>query len=585
METKFLSFINGQKYMSSIIILLFLFNPDYSKGITQEHSDSLKIAIDVTTSPAEKVKILLELSGELTDKSPSEALQFALEALELSENNKFSNELIRSRNALAEIFMKSTRYKEAIEMSIKARNEAEESGDSPEMIRAILNIGIIYNDLGNYEKSSEYFFTGLKLSEQIDDKKYIAKSLNSIGVLYHNQQNYEKALEYYFKALNLSKEIGDKKGVAKGLNNIASIYGTQGNSEKARVYLVEALTYNLQENELYMAGVNYLNLGYYYQEQGQFDSAKYFYESARDIYNELGNSTALISTEVFFTEYYIATGDLDESLRHAREAMKGANRHGLKKLIYETASLMNTIFLKKGDSLLAYKYKALTLQIKDSLNIEEKQTELTSLELQYALDKAEQQIRLDRQRLVMIRIIIGISLVFIVIFIILLWSRLRMKAKAVIFEKEKLKSDLELQSKDLTSNAMNLMKKNETLSKIADRLKVLQKESVGDETRNALSKIRIELNKLVEDEGWEEFEVRFKQVHINFYNGILKKFPGLTPQEQRLCAFLRLNMTTKEISDLTGQRLTAIEMSRSRLRKKLQLTNTNQSLVNFLNQF
>jgi len=128
------------------------------------------------------------------------------------------------------------------------------------------------------------------------------------------------------------------------------------------------------------------------------------------------------------------------------------------------------------------------------------------------------------------------------------------------------------------------MKKNEMLSHIAAKMKTIQKEAVKEETRSALRTIMAELNKAVDEEAWEEFNIRFQQVHNDFFTKINEKYPTLSPNEQRLCAFLKLNMTTKEISELTGQRISTIEIARTRLRKKLGITNTQTNLVSFLRQ-
>jgi len=73
-------------------------------------------------------------------------------------------------------------------------------------------------------------------------------------------------------------------------------------------------------------------------------------------------------------------------------------------------------------------------------------------------------------------------------------------------------------------------------------------------------------------------------VHKDFYDALLRRFPELTPSELKLCAFLKLNMTTKEISELTGQRLNTLENARYRLRQKLGITNSEANLVTFLAQ-
>jgi DNA-binding CsgD family transcriptional regulator len=74
-----------------------------------------------------------------------------------------------------------------------------------------------------------------------------------------------------------------------------------------------------------------------------------------------------------------------------------------------------------------------------------------------------------------------------------------------------------------------------------------------------------------DDKIWKEFEIRFQEVHQDFYSRLNERFPDLTPNEKKLAAFLRLNMTTKDISAITFQLPDSIKTARSRLRKKLGL--------------
>ena len=81
---------------------------------------------------------------------------------------------------------------------------------------------------------------------------------------------------------------------------------------------------------------------------------------------------------------------------------------------------------------------------------------------------------------------------------------------------------------------------------------------------------------------WKDFEERFREVHKEFYNKVNIQFPNLTENEKKLCALLRLNMTTKEVATITHQNPNTIEVARTRLRKKLGLSNKDISLVSFL---
>jgi DNA-binding CsgD family transcriptional regulator len=71
-------------------------------------------------------------------------------------------------------------------------------------------------------------------------------------------------------------------------------------------------------------------------------------------------------------------------------------------------------------------------------------------------------------------------------------------------------------------------------------------------------------------------------VHADFYKNLNQINPDLTPNERRLCAFLKLNMSTKDISAITGQTPHSIKIARARLRKKFNLTNSDTSLLAFL---
>ncbi len=138
-----------------------------------------------------------------------------------------------------------------------------------------------------------------------------------------------------------------------------------------------------------------------------------------------------------------------------------------------------------------------------------------------------------------------------------------------------------MRNKELTTHVMSMIRKNELIRQIAEVLSQ-SKLNLDDKNRNFINSIIKDLNNIQDESVWEEFEVRYQNVHNEFYDKLQKISPNLSTNERRLCAFLRLNMTTKEISSITGQTLRSIEVARTRLRKKLQLTNSEMSLTEFL---
>ena len=131
---------------------------------------------------------------------------------------------------------------------------------------------------------------------------------------------------------------------------------------------------------------------------------------------------------------------------------------------------------------------------------------------------------------------------------------------------------------------MNLLKKNEFIVEHTRRLIEIQHQTQEEDTKTNILQIIQSLQRDSGEKAWDEFELRFRQVHSGFYDRLLKNYPDLTSNELKLCALLRLNLTTKEICELTGQRPASLEVARSRMRKKLGISNPQTNLITFLTQ-
>lgn len=83
------------------------------------------------------------------------------------------------------------------------------------------------------------------------------------------------------------------------------------------------------------------------------------------------------------------------------------------------------------------------------------------------------------------------------------------------------------------------------------------------------------------DKDWEEFKLYFEDVHKDFFGQLKEQYPSLSPNELRLCALLKLNLSVKEMASLMGISPESVKMARHRLRKKLGLT-SDQNLVEFM---
>ncbi|MDX1628650.1 MAG: LuxR C-terminal-related transcriptional regulator, partial [Fulvivirga sp.] len=137
---------------------------------------------------------------------------------------------------------------------------------------------------------------------------------------------------------------------------------------------------------------------------------------------------------------------------------------------------------------------------------------------------------------------------------------------------EKLKAEVERQNKELATSTMHLLNKNSFITSVKNNISTVLKRSKNQEVKNALGKIMNNIEKnIAEDEDWEHFAIHFDQVHGDFTKRIKENYPDLTPQEMKLSAYLRMNLSTKEIAHLLNISVRGVEVARYRLRKKLEL--------------
>ena len=145
---------------------------------------------------------------------------------------------------------------------------------------------------------------------------------------------------------------------------------------------------------------------------------------------------------------------------------------------------------------------------------------------------------------------------------------------------EKLKTEVEFKNKELVSTTMHLLNKNEFMINLKTKLDGLIK--TGQPKSDEIKRIIKTINKNIdEDANWDQFTMHFDQVHGDFLKKLTNLYPDLSPQDIKLAAYLRINLTSKDIAQLLSISVRGVEISRYRLRKKLNI-DRNTNLVTFM---
>ena len=157
------------------------------------------------------------------------------------------------------------------------------------------------------------------------------------------------------------------------------------------------------------------------------------------------------------------------------------------------------------------------------------------------------------------------------------FKELETKQELMKIKNEQLEQDFESKNRELAASTMNLIKKNELLSEIKEDLK-RNSEAGNSNFKSVISTINKNIS---EEDTWNVFKDAFNNADKDFLKKVKNLHPSLTPNDLRLCAYLRLNLSSKEIAPLLNISVRSVEIKRYRLRKKMDLPH-EQGLVEYI---
>lgn len=549
--------------LKQIVILLFLFPSTFTFGQRER---------DVNPSDR-KVQFQLELSEKLIRKNLDSALTVALLAK-------------RKLSAHTPITLK---------------------------VGVFNNLGDIYHIKGDAALSLNYFLQSMSIVDSAlylhpeDTRLSLLKTdvLLRIGTFHLQLKNDEKALHYYGLALTNLEEANaatPKSEIAlrklKVYNNMAAVFIGQEDFDRALVYFRNALELNEVIRDKSYQGSILNNMGICYLNKKELDLASHYLQQSlkirKDIGDELGQAQVLNSiakNEVFKGNFHLAKDHFKLALALSRKT--GNNASALISL--ESLSSVCDTLGNYREALTYYKaYKSLNDKI---FNLESK-TVIASLEEKHKResDKKVYELKLKESESNRLKSQFNVLILFLLLlvalfFIIIMRNRIQrsklqqeklaLERKNLKLERITLEENLESKEKELTAKSLFLLKNTELIARITENLQKAR-PTFSRENQQLIQEIISDLRSNQHNIGWEEFELHFTKVHSQFYETLQQKFPRLTPNEKKLCAFLRLNMSTKDISAITNQSVNSITVARTRLRKKLGIDGDGVHLINFL---
>ena len=467
---------------------------------------------------------------------------------------------------------------------------AKNRKDSLLLLRLITLDAAVQSNIDDQKKSIEQGLYALELARKIKDRPREAAALKALGSSYHYASNYERALQYKKKALIAYEALNDFPMVGVMLNNIGNGVSVMGDEKAAIPYFEKSLKISREFQNNNMIAITSFNLGRSYVRLGlPKKGIPHFQES---LYISK-NITKAPKTEMWALN---GAGNAYNKLNQPLKAIP---------LLTRTIKISDSIN-RKADKAVAYDYRSSSYEllgqlekslndarrfkeVADSISEIERLEEIERLTVVYETEKKEQQIARQKTEISLLeekekvsrlqKIAMGGGLGLSALVLGFGFYGFRQKTKRNLLEKQKVdvelafkKSELEFKRKELTTQALQLAKKNETLENLKQKASELKSSQVHNGYQQLITAINFDLQ---DDNNWENFARYFEEVHKDFNSNVAKNYPEVTSNELRLMALLKMNLSSKEIANILNISIHGIKKARQRLRKKMQLSSTD----------
>ncbi len=562
---------------------------------------------------------LLEAAGyrgsafELSGKNDSALKYYSImraEAFRLKDTSK----MIHVSYLLGSLFIEMESNDSVAFWLRKGMALAVQTHDTAEQAKFLTHIGNYYLRCNQSDSAMQCFTRAVLYYLKTADSVSLAQAYRNLGNLLVNQGFQRKAIPLFLSAIQINQRLGKKIEVGLDYSNIAIAY-KKVRKDSAYYYFqmaMKPLTESGSISNLMVIKFNYAN---YLKSNGDIAAAEILYKEVLQIsivnhiqQGELYSLNMLAKTAVIRKDQ--AGADL-----YFDKALKFASGNKLTNDILRICNDRFEGYLALNNAAGALKYYTLWNKMNDSLQTITQQDAVVKYQTLYEAEKKNMEIKLleterekDRIKSRYIYMLFLFSMLAVIAVLYVIWLRGRnTRQRLIISETVQKSQQLELNNKELliinkdqetaldkkeietsqrllVSKMLILSHNSEFLSGLLTELQFLNQKLDNTEQQESLKIILASLKSQVQPKRWDDFQQQYMESHKDFFRKLNEIHPGLTAGDHRLCAMLRMNLSIKEITELTLQNPRAVEMARHRLRQKFGIER-DENLNAYLAQF
>lgn len=562
--------------------------------------------IDRLPNDTVKIKKLLYLGDKYCATNNQKALYYLQESLYLANRLDYQTGIAWSYLWMGRVYYYKDEYNLARTSLNKARHILEGLADDFGWAFYYFAMGSISHLQGDQVNALSEFQQVVYFSRLAGSKLYESAGNMSLGTIHHNRKEFDEAMQYFQTSLILKIEIDDQKGIANIYTALGRLFADNKQYDSARMYYNKGHEIRLQRNDPRAIANSLVAIAKLEAEVGNYEESKDKLLEALSIYKNLNEKTGICMVKTSLAYALNGIGDRALAMEYMLQATDEARRMknpGLLLKAYKTEARMRSV---NGQYDQAYQLAVKAGILQDSLNSANREDIIQEMEARYQLEQKNTEIDIlsnrnsTQQKNI---ILLSVSIGALALILLLLAVLLRLKAKAhqrqkklleqekTIFEQEEkikqkemllLHESVESKNRELATKAIEMLRVNETIGEVINKLESMCKVHAGDPRISAhIKEIAQELENQTNTNTWKEFDKIFKNIHTEFYDNLLKACPSLTASEIKIAALLKLNLSTKEIAAITYKSEEGIKSTRYRLRKKLNLSG-DKKLIPYL---
>ena len=567
------------------------------QGFGNENPDSL-LKLARTASGKDKFYVLKALSKIYKATDLLKSLDYAEQQRKLAAEMKNRELEAEAMSDMAVPIVMMQQNRRAILLLQESLSIYDSLGNEKGSCRVLNSLGLAWSQNGSMDKALQCYLKVIPYYTKQKMTVNLALVYMNIGLNYEQLKKHEQAISAGLKAKEIFTSLNDEPRLNDVTVNLGISYQSLNRYDEALACFEKALAYYEKKQNLFGMAVTTTNLVNLYESKMDYSRAQLWFAKAlpliRDVHNTWAEASLFLGRAVLQYNF----GKFNETLLDLAKANSlniTAADPDLQSQIFHSYYLVYDT-LRQEQLALDYfkKYSALS----DSLRLKENTRMIEELTIGFESAQKEAENKILRQDIkasklklqLLIGLIVAILLTsFLIIRLLKLQHRnLELKNKQAEHEKklkeaelEKLSVELQLKDQELVYQTMLRLDLTQINRSVQEKLVPFSLKISGKKDQSEFMQVMQEITREAGKDPLADFEILFTQLHKSFYEKLIGSYSALSKTELQVCAMIRMNLATKDMARKINLSAASIDMTRHRLRQKLNLEQKD-NLTTFL---